>query len=117
MLDQPEPARAARDCPGEHIGGLAEILASRIDELDRLGNPTLAFQASGQDCAYGPDSTTTATDTTKTAPPVTPGGMTTEKTTEKTTETTKRSTTTTSDFTGAFERVATREEFIRLIRD
>jgi nicotinamide-nucleotide amidase len=29
--------------------GLAEILASRIDELDRLGNPTLAFQASGMD--------------------------------------------------------------------
>jgi nicotinamide-nucleotide amidase len=29
--------------------GLAEILASRIDELDRLGNPTLAFQASGID--------------------------------------------------------------------
>jgi nicotinamide-nucleotide amidase len=29
--------------------GLAEILAARIDELDRLGNPTLAFQASGID--------------------------------------------------------------------
>jgi nicotinamide-nucleotide amidase len=29
--------------------GLAEILAPRIDELDRLGNPTLAFQASGID--------------------------------------------------------------------
>ncbi len=29
----------------------------------------------------------------------------------------QNSTTTTSDFTGAFERVATREEFIRLIRD
>ena len=29
--------------------GLAEILATRIDELDRLGNPTLAFQASGID--------------------------------------------------------------------
>jgi nicotinamide-nucleotide amidase len=29
--------------------GLAEVLATRIDELDRLGNPTLAFQASGID--------------------------------------------------------------------
>jgi len=29
--------------------GLAEILATRIDELDRLGNLTLAFQASGID--------------------------------------------------------------------
>lgn len=29
--------------------GLAEVLAARIDELDRLGNPTLAFQASGMD--------------------------------------------------------------------
>jgi nicotinamide-nucleotide amidase len=29
--------------------GLAEILATRIDALDRLGNPTLAFQASGID--------------------------------------------------------------------
>ena len=29
--------------------GLAEVLAPRIDELDRLGNPTLAFQASGID--------------------------------------------------------------------
>ena len=29
--------------------GLAELLATRIDELDRLGNPTLAFQASGID--------------------------------------------------------------------
>ncbi|MEM7025619.1 MAG: CinA family nicotinamide mononucleotide deamidase-related protein, partial [Pseudomonadota bacterium] len=27
--------------------GLAELLADRIDELDTLGNPTLAFQASG----------------------------------------------------------------------
>jgi nicotinamide-nucleotide amidase len=27
--------------------GLADLLASRIEELDRLGNPTLAFQASG----------------------------------------------------------------------
>jgi nicotinamide-nucleotide amidase len=29
--------------------GLAEVLSGRIDELDRLGNPTLAFQASGID--------------------------------------------------------------------
>src|SRR3990172_2080139 len=29
--------------------GLAEVLAPRIEELDRLGNPTLAFQASGMD--------------------------------------------------------------------
>jgi nicotinamide-nucleotide amidase len=29
--------------------GLAEILAARIDELDRLGNPTLAWKASGID--------------------------------------------------------------------
>jgi nicotinamide-nucleotide amidase len=29
--------------------GLAEVLAARIEELDRLGNPTLAFQASGMD--------------------------------------------------------------------
>lgn len=29
--------------------GLAEVLARRVDELDRLGNPTLAFQASGID--------------------------------------------------------------------
>jgi nicotinamide-nucleotide amidase len=34
---------------GMSESGLAEILASRIDELDRLGNPTLAFQASGID--------------------------------------------------------------------
>jgi nicotinamide-nucleotide amidase len=27
--------------------GLAEVLGSRVEELDRLGNPTLAFQASG----------------------------------------------------------------------
>ncbi len=27
--------------------GLADLLAARIEELDRLGNPTLAFQASG----------------------------------------------------------------------
>ncbi|MFT6580888.1 MAG: CinA family nicotinamide mononucleotide deamidase-related protein [Alphaproteobacteria bacterium] len=32
---------------GNSESGLAEILADRIDELDRLGNPTLAFQASG----------------------------------------------------------------------
>ena len=29
--------------------GLAEVLSARIDELDRLGNPTLAFQASGME--------------------------------------------------------------------
>ena len=34
---------------GMSESGLAEVLASRIDELDRLGNPTLAFQASGID--------------------------------------------------------------------
>jgi nicotinamide-nucleotide amidase len=34
---------------GMSESGLAEILATRIDELDRLGNPTLAFQASGID--------------------------------------------------------------------
>ncbi len=32
---------------GQSESGLAEMLASRIEELDRLGNPTLAFQASG----------------------------------------------------------------------
>jgi nicotinamide-nucleotide amidase len=32
---------------GHSESGLAELLAPRIDELDRLGNPTLAFQASG----------------------------------------------------------------------
>jgi len=32
---------------GNSESGLAEVLADRIDELDRLGNPTLAFQASG----------------------------------------------------------------------
>jgi nicotinamide-nucleotide amidase len=32
---------------GNSESGLAEILAARIDELDELGNPTLAFQASG----------------------------------------------------------------------
>ena len=32
---------------GNSESGLAEVLADRIDELDVLGNPTLAFQASG----------------------------------------------------------------------
>jgi competence/damage-inducible protein CinA-like protein len=32
---------------GHTESGLAEMLAGRIDELDVLGNPTLAFQASG----------------------------------------------------------------------
>jgi nicotinamide-nucleotide amidase len=32
---------------GQSESGLAEMLAGRIDELDALGNPTLAFQASG----------------------------------------------------------------------
>lgn len=32
---------------GNSESGLAEMLAGRIDELDALGNPTLAFQASG----------------------------------------------------------------------
>jgi nicotinamide-nucleotide amidase len=32
---------------GDSESGLAERLANRIDELDTLGNPTLAFQASG----------------------------------------------------------------------
>ena len=32
---------------GNSESGLAERLADRIDQLDRLGNPTLAFQASG----------------------------------------------------------------------
>ena len=32
---------------GHSESGLAETLAGRIQELDRLGNPTLAFQASG----------------------------------------------------------------------
>jgi nicotinamide-nucleotide amidase len=34
---------------GMSESGLAEVLALRIEELDRLGNPTLAFQASGMD--------------------------------------------------------------------
>jgi nicotinamide-nucleotide amidase len=32
---------------GHSESGLAEMLAARIDELDAVGNPTLAFQASG----------------------------------------------------------------------
>jgi nicotinamide-nucleotide amidase len=32
---------------GNSESGLAEMLSDRIEELDRLGNPTLAFQASG----------------------------------------------------------------------
>jgi len=32
---------------GHSESGLAEMLAARIEELDALGNPTLAFQASG----------------------------------------------------------------------
>ena len=32
---------------GNSESGLAETLAERIDQLDQLGNPTLAFQASG----------------------------------------------------------------------
>ncbi len=34
---------------GMSESGLAEVLAGRVDELDRTGNPTLAFQASGID--------------------------------------------------------------------
>jgi nicotinamide-nucleotide amidase len=34
---------------GMSESGLAEVLAARVDELDRIGNPTLAFQASGID--------------------------------------------------------------------
>jgi nicotinamide-nucleotide amidase len=34
---------------GMSESGLAEVLGPRIDELDRLGTPTLAFQASGMD--------------------------------------------------------------------
>ena len=34
---------------GDSESGLAERLAARIDQLDSLGNPTLAFQASGMD--------------------------------------------------------------------
>ncbi len=34
---------------GMSESGLAEVLAKRFDELDRLGNPTIAFQASGID--------------------------------------------------------------------
>ena len=32
---------------GQSESGLAELLAARVEELDGLGNPTLAFQASG----------------------------------------------------------------------
>jgi nicotinamide-nucleotide amidase len=32
---------------GMSESGLAEVLAARVDELDRLGNPTIAYQASG----------------------------------------------------------------------
>jgi nicotinamide-nucleotide amidase len=34
---------------GMSESGLAEVLANRVDELDRLGNPTIAYQASGID--------------------------------------------------------------------
>ena len=34
---------------GQSESGLAEILADRIDELDKTGNPTLAFLASGME--------------------------------------------------------------------
>ncbi len=34
---------------GMSESGLAEVLSARIHELDRIGNPTLAFQASGMD--------------------------------------------------------------------
>ena len=34
---------------GNSESGLAEILAGRIEELDRIGNPTLAFLASGME--------------------------------------------------------------------
>jgi len=34
---------------GMSESGLAEVLGARIEELDRLGNPTLAFQASGME--------------------------------------------------------------------
>lgn len=34
---------------GMSESGLAEVLGARIEELDKLGNPTLAFQASGMD--------------------------------------------------------------------
>lgn len=46
---------------GQSESGLAEILADRIDDLDRAGNPTLAFLASGVEglkvriTAKGPD--------------------------------------------------------------
>jgi nicotinamide-nucleotide amidase len=34
---------------GMSESGLAEVLAPRMEELDKIGNPTLAFQASGMD--------------------------------------------------------------------
>ena len=34
---------------GESESGLAELLAERIEELDRVGNPTIAFLASGME--------------------------------------------------------------------
>ena len=34
---------------GMSESGLAEVLAARVEELDRLGNPTIAYQASGID--------------------------------------------------------------------
>jgi nicotinamide-nucleotide amidase len=34
---------------GMSESGLAEVLAPRVEELDRLGNPTIAYQASGID--------------------------------------------------------------------
>jgi len=40
---------------GQSESGLAEMLASRIDELDRIGNPTLAFNTSGGGGSQGAD--------------------------------------------------------------
>jgi nicotinamide-nucleotide amidase len=34
---------------GHSESGIAEMVAARVDELDKLGNPTIAFQASGID--------------------------------------------------------------------
>ena len=34
---------------GASESGVAEMVADRVDELDKLGNPTIAFQASGID--------------------------------------------------------------------
>ena len=39
---------------GNSESGLAEVLADRITELDAIGNPTLAFQASGIEGIKGP---------------------------------------------------------------